>query len=266
MPDGIGLIQYIAAFVGGVLSFLSPCVFPVVPVYLSLISGLSYEELQGGAADASAEDAAPKKQPGRWRLLGGALAFVIGFGLVTVLIFGIFKQASNLPAGWVRGIQLTAAALMVVFALQMFGLFRIDALFRERRFHMAENKLGLLGALLIGAAFALGWMPCTGPILGGILSMSLGTARMGLAVVYVFGMALPFLLAALFAGHFLASLRKVARHMRTVEIASGVLLLIMAALLVLGSQEQIAKLASNTGWGDVSYKIEEWVSQLFHRK
>lgn len=264
MPEGIGVIQVIAAFVGGVLSFLSPCVFPVIPVYLSLISGMSYEELQGDAPAGA--DGEPAKTPNRWRLLGGALAFVLGFGLVTVLLFGVFVQASKLPGGWVRGIQLTAATLMVLFALQMFGLFRINALFRERRIHVAENRLGLLGALLIGAAFALGWVPCTGPILGGILSMSLGAARMGLAIVYVLGMALPFLLAALFAGRFLASLRKVTRHMRAIEVASGVLLVLMAVLLVMDDQKLIARIAGDTGWSDWSYRLEEMVSKLFHHR
>jgi cytochrome c-type biogenesis protein len=265
MHLGADAISFIVAFLGGLLSFFSPCVLPVIPVYLSLISGLSYEEMTQTAAVPDGET--PAKKPTRWRLLGGALAFITGFGLVTVLVFGSLITVAkwgDLPH-WVTAIQWIAAVAMVVFALQMFGVFRIAALFKERRFTITQNKLGLLGALLIGAAFALGWVPCTGPILGGILSLSLGSAKVGLALAYVLGMAVPFLLAALFVNAFLGSMRKVTRYMRGIEIASGMLLLAMASLLVLGKQEIIAGLTSGTGWANFADNLEEWVTRLFRK-
>ncbi|HOF87951.1 MAG TPA: cytochrome c biogenesis protein CcdA [Armatimonadota bacterium] len=279
---GGDLVSVVIAFLGGVLSFFSPCVLPVIPVYLSLISGLSYEEMTAAAVAAPVApgdapianpaatptaDAVAPMQPARWQLFRGALAFLTGFGLVTVLVFGSLITAAGFggsPA-WITAVQWVAAAVMVVFALQMFGVFRIAALFRERRLHIAENKLGLLGALLIGAAFALGWVPCTGPILFGILSLSIGTAKIGLALAYVLGLAVPFLLAALFVNAFLGSLRAVTRHLRKIEVASGVLLLAMAVLLVSGKVDLINSLTARTGWGDVAYNLEDWVMNLFRK-
>jgi len=265
MELGADLVSFVIAFMGGLVSFFSPCVLPVIPVYLSLISGLSYEEMTQGHATGDGETA--PKSPSRWKLFRGALAFLTGFGLVTVLVFGSLIKAAGFGGSptWIIVIQWIAAAVMVVFALQMFGVFRIAALFQERRLHIGENKLGLLGAMLIGAAFALGWVPCTGPILFGILSLSIGTAKIGLALAYVLGMAVPFLLAALFASAFLGSMRKVTRHMRKIEIASGVLLLAMAVLLVFGKVDFINNLATRTGWADFAYTLEEWVTNLFRK-
>lgn len=273
MELGADIISLVIAFVGGVLSFLSPCVLPVIPVYLSLISGLSYEEMHGeespAPSDVDAESTTPARKPSRWRLLSGALAFVAGFGIVTVLVFSSLVKVAHFGAkpSWVIAIQWVAAVVMVLFALQMFGLFRIAALSRERRFHLAENRLGLWGALLIGAAFALGWMPCTGPILAGIISLAMKSAGAAfpLALAYVLGMALPFLLAALFVNAFLGSMRKVTRHMRIIEVASGVLLLIMAVILVTGKETVISGLTSGTKWADIVTHIEEWFKNLMHR-
>ncbi|OPZ84947.1 MAG: Thiol:disulfide interchange protein DsbD [bacterium ADurb.Bin429] len=265
MELGGNLVSVVIAFLGGLVSFFSPCVLPVIPVYLSLISGLSFEEMT--QTDATSDGETSPKKPARWKLFSGALAFLTGFGLVTVLVFGSLITAAGFGGSplWITVVQWIAAAVMVVFALQMFGVFRITALFKERRLHVGENKLGLLGALLIGAAFALGWVPCTGPILFGILSLSIGTAKIGLALAYVLGMAVPFLLAALFVTAFLGSMRKVTRHMRKIEIASGILLLAMAALLVFGKVDLINSLATRTGWADFAYNLEEWVTNLFRK-
>jgi len=219
----IGLV-----FLAGMASFLSPCVLPIVPAYLSLISGLSFNELQDSTSIQGA----------RWKLFGSAIAFLLGFSIVVVgLMGGLVTLFGELDQVWRQRLSIGFGAIAFIFALHMLGLFRIKALYRERRFHMATNKLGYLGALLIGAAFAFGWTPCIGPILGAVFGLSAGTARAGLLAVYMLGLALPFLLAAVFVNLFLDSLRKMTRYLRVVEIVSGVLLLLMGIILITNHME-----------------------------
>lgn len=216
-------------FLAGIASFLSPCVLPIVPAYLSLISGLSFEQLQE-------EDMV---RQARWRLFASALAFVLGFSVVIIPLFG--SMASLINAGvdgvgkdiirWVGGI------IVLVFALHLTGVVRINAFFKERRFHVNNSRLGIFGAFLIGAAFAFGWSPCVGPILGGVFafastSASNAGAAWTMLIAYTIGLAVPFLLAAVFVNFFLGSMRKFTKHLRTVEITSGVLLMAMGVLLI----------------------------------
>ncbi|HEY3376879.1 MAG TPA: cytochrome c biogenesis protein CcdA [Armatimonadota bacterium] len=214
-------------FLAGMVSFLSPCVLPIVPAYLSLISGLSFEELQQEATVRIA----------RWRLFGSAFAFILGFSIVTVLLLGsIASLISGMGGEWTTVIRWVGGLVVLVFSLHLMGVFRIKMFFREQRFHLRGKPWGLLGALLVGAAFAFGWSPCIGPILGGVLAFAAGTASpthvWGLFVAYTLGLAVPFMLAAVFVNLFLESLRKLTRHLRTVEVASGVLLFVMGVLLI----------------------------------
>ncbi len=223
--DGNG-ISLAAVFLGGMASFVSPCILPIVPVYLSLISGLSFDELQEASSVRQA----------RWRLFASALAFVLGFSVVTVLLLGTLASMVNeLGDGWKMAIRWFGGAVVLVFALHLFGVFRINALFKERRFHITSNKFGVLGAAVIGAAFAFGWTPCIGTILFTVFTFA-STASPAMVwwlfVTYTIGLAVPFILAAIFVNLFLGSLRKMTRHLRTVEIITGVLLLAMGVLLV----------------------------------
>ena len=221
------------AFLLGLVSFVSPCVFPIVPAYMSVISGLSFEELQ----------AADSVHRARWRLFASALAFVLGFSLITVLLMGgIVALFGQLDDSWKNGLRWAGGAVVMILALHMIGVFRIKALFNERRFHLNGNKLGLLGALLAGVAFAFGWSPCIGTTLGGVLAMAASSTKTVLLIAYTVGLAIPFLLAATFVNLFIGMMRNITRHLRTVEIVAGVLLLCMGVLLV---TDQLSLLSQN---------------------
>jgi len=245
-------LSYLIVFLAGMASFLSPCVLPIVPAYLSLISGLSFEEIH---EPSSAQQA-------RWRLLTSALAFILGFSIVTVVLLGgLASLVTTLgPTGravvrWVGG------GIVIIFALHLTGVFRIPVLFQERRFHLTNRKVGLVGAMLIGAAFAFGWSPCIGPILGSVLAFATGTATPATAwmlfLFYTLGLAVPFLLAALFAHLFLNSLRKMTRYLRAVEIGAGILLFIMGIFLL---TDQLGALSRYGGFlAGASETIEHWL-------
>lgn len=232
-----------AVMLAGMVSFLSPCVFPIVPAYLSLISGMSFEEMQAVATVKHA----------RWRLFGGALAFVFGFSLISVfMLWGIIRVMGGVGDGWISaewktGLRWAGGAVIALFALHMIGVLRVKAFFNERRFHVDGRKLGYLGAVLAGAAFAFGWSPCLGPILGSVAALAAGAGTeatvWGLLIAYTLGLAVPFLLAALFVDLFLGSMSRITRHMRVIEIFSGVLLLVMAVLLVTDSLAYLSEKA-----------------------
>ncbi len=220
---GSALVALIVAVAAGIMSFFSPCVLPIVPVYLSLISGMTFEEMQDQEAVRAA----------RWRLLGSALGFMLGFSLVVVLLLGgLVEVFSSTGQAWKTAFSWIGAGVIMIFGLHMLGVFRLNMLFQERRFHLDTKKVGVFGAVLIGAAFAFGWSPCIGPFLSGVLGMTVVTAKLSLLVAYTIGLAVPFLLAAMFLQFFLGSLGKITRHMRTIEIVSGILLLVMGVLLV----------------------------------
>jgi cytochrome c-type biogenesis protein len=242
-------LSYGIVFLAGVLSFLSPCVLPIVPAYLSIISGLSFEQLQE----------ADSVRQARGRLFGSALAFVLGFSIVTTIFLGgIASLITTLPDAWKLGMRWVGGAIVIIFALHLLGLFRIRALFAERRFHIDGKKLGIVGAALAGAAFGFGWSPCIGPILSGVLAYAAGTATPVTAwlyfAVYTLGLAVPFLLAAVFVNLFLQSMRKMTRHLRTVEIISGSLLLVMGVLLVTDQMTVINQFGG--GLAELSGKLE----------
>ncbi len=243
-------------FLAGLVSFLSPCVLPVIPAYLTLVSGASFEELRDAQAPALS----------RWRLFASALAFIAGFSVVTVLMLG--GMASLLARAYdtltdermLTLVRWVGFVVIVVFAAHLLGLFRIKALYNERRFHLTQNAWGIPGAALIGAAFGFGWTPCIGPILGSVLLYASGGASpehtWWLLVAYTLGLAIPFLLAAVFVNLFLSSLRKLTQHMRVIEITSGALLLGMGIMLVTNN---LALISDNAG---VLRDLSSWVEGL----
>ena len=212
------------AFLAGLLSFLSPCVLPLVPSYLSFITGMS------GVAEIGER---------RHLALLHAALFVIGFSLIFVALGATATALGRLLNTYQQWLQRVGGLLVVLFGLYTLGVVRIAALSREARFQLADKPLGFLGSVLAGMAFGAGWTPCIGPILGSILvytstraDLSQGLALLG---AYSLGLALPFLVAAWAMDAFLRWFQRFRRYIGWVERAAGVLLIVMGLLLVTGS-------------------------------
>ncbi|MDP1571834.1 MAG: cytochrome c biogenesis protein CcdA [Vicinamibacterales bacterium] len=228
-------VTLFTAFIAGVLSFISPCVLPLIPGYLSYISGVSLEEMRGPAAGGGAAGVAASVQVVNPRVMMTSVAFVLGFSLVFVSLgasatyFGQFLMERLTLLGKVAGV------ILIIFGLHMMGVFRIGWLYQEARIQTKSRPTGFIGAMLVGIAFAFGWTPCIGPILAGILTVAAVQDTVGegirLLAVYSAGLGIPFLLAALAIDHFFTAFHKIRRHYRKIEIVSGLLLIIVGVLI-----------------------------------
>ncbi|MCG8691394.1 MAG: cytochrome c biogenesis protein CcdA [Minwuiales bacterium] len=221
------------AFIAGLLSFLSPCVLPLVPPYLCFVAGMSMEELSGDA------------EPGASRNVAfAAFAFVLGFMTVFVALGASASLVGQLVADHLTVLSYVAGAAIIVMGLHFLGVVRIPLLYREARFHPAARPAGLIGAYVIGLAFAFGWTPCVGPVLAAILFIagSEETAAQGAALLtfYGLGIGIPFLLAALFAGPFMRFATRFRRHVATVEKTMGALLVVTGVLFAAGSMNTLS--------------------------
>ncbi|MGD2071690.1 MAG: cytochrome c biogenesis protein CcdA [Gemmatimonadota bacterium] len=219
MIESVGILIALSA---GVLSFLSPCVLPVVPSYLSFVTGMTLEDLQGDVD--------------RREVMVHSLLFVVGFSAVFMLLGASASFLGQFFRAYETWIARVGGVLIIVLGLHLMGVLRIGALLRERRVHLADKPAGKIGTLAVGAAFGAGWTPCIGPVLGAILTLAgtretvwEGTALLG---VYSLGLAVPFLLAALALDWFLGTFQKYRRFVPVMEKASGVLLVVLGLLLV----------------------------------
>ena len=225
MADAVSIASLGAAFAAGLLSVLSPCVLPLLPAYLSLISGLSIEEMQEVSGEGDV----------RRRVLQSCVGFCLGFSSVFVLLGASASMAGQVLRTWRGelfgyefGVGQVAGLVIILMGLHIAGLLPIKMLYRERRFHLDLRGSSLLGTYLVGAAFAFGWSPCVGPILGGILTIA-GSREtvgqgVGLLAVYSAGLAVPFLLAGWSIGSFFRVFQRVKHWFRTLELCSGALL------------------------------------------
>src|SRR5437763_13092079 len=223
----------IAAFLAGLVSFLSPCVLPLVPGYVSLISGVGVEELKE-------QDTALFR-----KVMLNSLAFVLGFSIVFVTLGALSTEVGQLAAEYKSTLARVAGVLVIVFGLHLTGILRIKALYADKRLHNVKGGNTPWGAFVIGFAFAFGWTPCVGPILGAILGLAAAQNSVSqgilLLTVYSMGLAVPFLLAALGIERFMKFYGGFRRHMPAVEIASGGLLMALGVLLVLGKFTLLAR-------------------------
>jgi cytochrome c-type biogenesis protein len=221
------------AFAAGLLSVLSPCVLPLLPAYLSLISGISVEEMQ------EADDLARVRS----RVMRACLGFVLGFSAIFILMGVGAVAAGHLLRTWRAelfgfefGLSQIAGVLIVLLGLHMTGLSPIRMLYRDTRFHFKMNRRSFLSSFLVGSGFALGWSPCIGPILATILAVAGHRETMlegvGLLSVYSAGLAIPFLLAGWSMNAFFRTFERVRHHFRALEIASGIVLVGVGVLLV----------------------------------
>jgi cytochrome c-type biogenesis protein len=216
----------IAAFVAGLFSFLSPCVLPLVPGYVSLISGAGVEELK------SQESHLLRK------VMLNSIGFILGFSIVFIALGAISTQVGQLMARYKSVLAQVAGVVIILFGLHLTGIFKIKALYTDARLHSIKGGSTWGGAFLIGFAFAFGWTPCVGPILAVILGIAAvqDSVFKGilLLAVYSLGLAVPFLMTALLMGRFMKFYSGFRRHMQAVEVASGALLIVLGALLVFG--------------------------------
>jgi cytochrome c-type biogenesis protein len=225
--QGIGLA---VAFAAGLLSFLSPCVLPLVPSYVTFITGMSLDEL-------TAEDA--QRERVRRAVLVHGLLFILGFTIVFVILGASATFLGSLFAYASRWIERVGGVLLIVFGLYLMGALRLPGAEREWRVHLGDKPLGYMGTVLVGVTFGAGWTPCIGPVLGGILTVAATRGSVGdgvsLLLVYSMGLAVPFLLAALLLQRFLGSMRRVGRWLPWVSRISGALLLVLGLLMITGS-------------------------------
>jgi cytochrome c-type biogenesis protein len=216
----------IAAFVAGLFSFLSPCVLPLVPGYVSLISGAGVEELK------SQESQLLRK------VMLNSIGFILGFSIVFIALGAISTEVGQLMARYKSVLARVAGVVIILFGLHLTGLFKINALYTDARLHSIKGSSTWGGAFLIGFAFAFGWTPCVGPILAVILGFAAAQDSVFkgilLLAVYSLGLAVPFLMTALLMGRFMKFYSGFRRHMHAVEVASGALLIVLGALLVFG--------------------------------
>jgi cytochrome c-type biogenesis protein len=221
-----GLPLPIAAFVAGLVSFLSPCVLPLVPGYVSLISGAGVEELK------SHESRLLRK------MMLNSVSFILGFSVVFITLGAISTEVGQLLARYKSTLAQVAGVVIILFGLHLTGLLRINALYSDKRLHSVKGGSTPGGAFLIGFAFAFGWTPCVGPILAVILGFAAeqDSVFKGIALlaVYSMGLAVPFLLTALGIERFLKFYSRFRAHMHAIEVASGALLIALGVLLVLG--------------------------------
>lgn len=225
-------ISLFSALIAGALSFLSPCVLPLVPPYLCYMAGISVEQFRGGGVAVAAG-------PGvRGNVLMSALFFTLGFATVFVALGAGASSIGLLLRQHLDILSKIGGLIIVIMGLNFLGVFRIGLLAREARFQGSGKPATLTGAYIMGLAFAFGWTPCIGPVLGAILGIAASRetvgAGAGLLAVYSLGLAIPFWIAAGFSGAFMSFLSRFRRHLGTVEKVMGGLLVLTGMAFIFG--------------------------------
>jgi cytochrome c-type biogenesis protein len=226
-------VTILAAFAAGVLSFISPCVLPLIPGYLSYVSGVTLDEMRGTGPDGV--QTAPVAHARR-RVLLTSIFFVLGFSLVFIALGATASAVGEFLLKRIRVLGQIAGLVIILFGLHTMGLLRIDWLYGEKRVQMKKKPTGLFGALLVGIAFAFGWTPCIGPILGGILAVAAAQETIGegvkLLAVYSAGLGIPFLLTSVAINQFFTAFARIRRYYHAIEVVSGILLVVIGALIL----------------------------------
>lgn len=229
-------VTYAGAAVAGMLSFASPCVLPLVPAYLSFLGGVSFESLASETRDAST---------GR-RVMLAAVAFVLGFTTVFVALGASATLVGRVLSDHIDVLAKVAGAIIIVFGLHYMGVLRIPFLARDVRFHPTTLPRGIVGAYVMGLAFAFGWTPCVGPVLATILTLAGNSRSVAhgalLLGVYAAGLGVPFLIAAAAVGPFMRVVARLRSRMRSLEVALGGMMIVTGVLIWVGS------IADVSGW------------------
>lgn len=236
-------INLAIAFLAGIISFISPCILPVIPSYLSFIGGISYSDLK-------------ESKTSRWAIFVKTLFFVIGFSVIFVVLGVVFSGVGTALSGASRLISMLAGTVVIALGLNfIFDFWKVLSV--EKRFHYQGRPPGVVGPVLLGMAFGAGWTPCIGPILASILFLA-GTSGQGfqgtvLLAVYSAGLGVPFILAGLFFSSFQKRLEKFKPYLHTVKVASGVFLVFVGLLIFFGSLTKI-----NVFFFKLAGRLEAW--------
>ena len=227
-------VSFLTAFAAGLISFLSPCVLPLVPGYISIISGFSLDQLKDDQQKATL----------RRTLLINSMMFILGFSITFITLGASATWLGQVLASRMQLLYRIAGLVIIVFGVHLLGIIKINFLYRDKRFHNVEKPRGLLGALVLGLAFAFGWTPCIGPILAAILTIASTREAIGegvaLLAVYSMGLGIPFLLTSLGLNQFLKFYGRFKRHFRAVEVASGALVIAVGVLILTNNLSRLA--------------------------
>lgn len=234
-------VSFPLAFLAGVLSFLSPCVLPLVPSYVSFITGISFEDLKEGV----------DRKRIRYLTITNSLAFIFGFSAVFVALGASSSAVGKFLFEYQEWIRIVGGILVIILGLFVAGFLKLDFLMRDKKMHLSGKPVGYVGTFLVGMTFAAGWTPCIGPILGTILlyASSKASAMYGfkLLAVYSLGLAIPFLAASLAINSFLSYSRKLLKYMRVIMVISGLLLIIFGIMLLTNRLGELASLIPDFG-------------------
>jgi cytochrome c-type biogenesis protein len=224
-----------AAFLAGLLSFLSPCVLPLVPPYLCYMTGYSLDDLAQRQEGSQARHGS---------VALAALLFVAGFSAVFITMGATASAVGQVLRDHMGLLAKISGVVIIIMGLHFLGVFRIALLYRQAQFQPEVRQASLVGAFVIGLAFGFGWTPCIGPILAVILAVAASTESVaegtGLLAIYSAGLGVPFIAAALFLGHFLGFLRRFRQHLPKVERAMGALLVLTGVMFLTGSIQTLS--------------------------
>jgi cytochrome c-type biogenesis protein len=215
-------VNVFIAFAAGVFSFLSPCVLPLIPSYLSFVSGVSLDEM--------------RSEQGRSRVVLNSLAFIIGFSLVFISLGASASFLGGLFLSYRNAIRIVGGIFILLVGVYLVGAFKVAALERYLQFNLKDKPAGYLGSVLVGITFAVAWTPCVGPILGATLALASTSGEVSrgtfLLSSYAAGLALPFFLSALAINSFLQFSQRMRRYIKAIHVAGGILLIIAGILLI----------------------------------
>jgi cytochrome c-type biogenesis protein len=221
-------VSIFVAFTAGLISFLSPCILPMIPSYLAFITGISLEELS--------QDQNLKKV--RKSVITNSLLFIMGFSILFIAMGASATFIGKFLARNIRWFEIIGGSLVVILGLHFAGLFKLKFLEREKKFHLNKKPLGALGTVLVGMAFGAGWTPCVGPILGSILTMAAATQDVAkgiiLLVSYSVGLGIPFLLTGFLIHKFFEYFKTIRKYFRVITLVGGILLVFIGLLLITG--------------------------------
>lgn len=237
-------IGYITAFLGGLLSFLSPCVLPLIPSYVSFITGISFDDFKTG----------DKARIRRLTLIN-SFAFVSGFSTVFVLLGVSSSYVGRLFAVYYDHIRIIGGIIIIVFGLYVMGVLKLNFLASDKRVHLHSKPRGHFGSFIVGLTFGAGWTPCIGPILGSILlvASTTGSALQGfkLLLVYSLGLAVPFMATSLAINSFLSHYSSIQKYMRLIMFLSGLLLIAFGVILLTDKVHLLLSIAPDLGVEDL---------------